>query len=75
MLTNLIVVVISQYIPIINCYIVYFKLIPCYRSVTLNKSRGGKDTMSDVEIAKKCHLTRKCVICSQCIREAQSKRS
>ena len=31
--------------------------------------------MNDVEVAKKCHLTRKCVICSQCIREKQSKRS
>ena len=42
MLTNLTVVVISQYIPITDCYIVYFKCIQCYMSVTLNKSRGGK---------------------------------
>ena len=31
--------------------------------------------MSNVEVAKKCNLIRKCVIYSQCIREKQSKRS
>lgn len=43
MLTKLIVLIISQYIHVLNLYIVHLKLIYCYILITSEKT-GGKKT-------------------------------